>query len=365
MSSARPLILSTTPSTTTTAMSTGPSRGTSDDQETPIPAAVVADAVRRPMAWAARIGGAGRHHEGEVRRRWQPAEELSTAAATPPALGADTMTVTLSVVELEQIGIGHPAVKDVLAILRNSSANRFNLVVAEGLWAVRLVLDLNLRMDKFFVCPEMLRSDDARKRCQEATQRARRSFQVSEKTIDRISERGEADGLLVLAEMPTWYPEQLELGGSALILVSDGIEIPGNLGTLIRTLDACAADALIMTNRRTRMSHPKVFRGSQGMNLSVPYIEFDDVAEAIDWLKRRNVTVYLADTSESESYRNLDYSGRTAIVVGSERYGISKPWYGHDFKRVGVPMLGRADSLNVSVSASVLLYEARARKKEW
>jgi TrmH family RNA methyltransferase len=268
-------------------------------------------------------------------------------------------------VELEQIGIGHPAVKDVLAVLRNSAVNRFGLVVAEGLWAVHLVLDLGLRIDKFFVCPEILRSDDARKRAAAMAERARRSFQVSEKTMTRMSERGEVDGLLALVEMPVWYPEQLNVGNSALILVSDGIEIPGNLGTLIRTLDACAADALVITNRRTRMSHPKVFRGSHGMSLSVPHVEFDDVAEAISWLKRNKFTVYLADTSESENYRQLDYSGSTAIVVGSERYGISRPWYEHGFARVGVPMLGRADSLNVSVSASVLLYEARAHKNHW
>ena len=99
--------------------------------------------------------------------------------------------------------------------------------------------------------------------------------------MTRMSERGEVDGLLALVEMPMWYPEQLNMGNSTLVLVSDGIEIPGNLGTLIRTLDACAADALVITNRRTRISHPKVFRGSQGMSLSVPHVEFDDVAEAI------------------------------------------------------------------------------------
>lgn len=267
--------------------------------------------------------------------------------------------------QLEQIGIGHPAVKDVLAILRNSAANRFGLVVAEGLWAVRLVMDLDLRVDKLFVCPEMLRSDEARKRADELAERSRRSFQVSEKTMERMSERGEVDGLLALAEMPVWQPEQLDLRDSALVVVADGVEIPGNLGTLIRSLDACDADALLLTNRRTRMSHPKVFRSSQGMSLSVPHVEFEDVDEAIAWLKRRRFTVYLADTAESVNYRGLDYLGRTAIVVGSERYGISKPWYQHGFQRVGVPMLGRADSLNVSVSASVLLYEARAHKNDW
>jgi len=268
-------------------------------------------------------------------------------------------------VELQQIGIGHPAVKDVLAIQRNTAPNRFDLVVADGLWAVKLVLDLGLRVDKFFYCPELVRSEDAKGRAEELFTRARRSFEVSAKTLERMSERGEPDGLLVLAEMPKWYPEQIDLGDSALVLVTDGIEIPGNLGTLIRTLDAAKADLLVMTNRRTRMSHPKVFRGSQGMSLSVPHIEFEDTADAISWLKRNRFAVYLADTDDSKNYRNLDYVGRTAIVVGSERYGISKPWYDHGFSRVGVPMLGTADSLNVSVSASILLYEARAHKDRW
>jgi TrmH family RNA methyltransferase len=268
-------------------------------------------------------------------------------------------------IELQQIGPAHPAIKDVLAIERNTAPNRFGLVVAEGLWAVKLAIDHDLRIDTFFHCPELIRSDDARGSADELVERARRSFRVSEKTLDRMSERGEPDGLLALVEMPRWHPEQIEFGPSALVLVTDGIEIPGNLGTLLRTLDACKADLLIMTNRRTRMSHPKVLRGSQGMSLVVPHIEFDDPAEAITWLNRRGFTVYLADTDDSVNYRQVDYRGRTAIVVGSERYGISKPWYEHGFPCVGVPMLGEADSLNVSVSASLLLYEARARQSGW
>ncbi len=267
--------------------------------------------------------------------------------------------------DLQQISVGHPAVKDVLAIERNTAPNRFGLVAAEGLWAVKLALELGLRIDTFFCCPELIRAGEAQARADELAACARRSFQVSEKTFARMSERGEADGLLALVEMPRWDAGQIELGESALVVVTDGVEIPGNLGTLIRTMDACKADLLITTNRRTRMSHPKVFRGSQGMSLAVPHVEFDDTAEAITWLKRHQFTVCLADTSNSVNYRQLDYQGRTAIVVGSERYGISRVWYEHGFACVGVPMLGHADSLNVSVSASVLLYEARARKAGW
>jgi len=75
--------------------------------------------------------------------------------------------------------------------------------------------------------------------------------------------------------------------------------------------------------------------------------------------------VYLADTEDSQNYRGCDYRGRTALVVGSERYGISPPWQAAGFRRVGIPMLGSADSLNVAVCAAVLLYEARAQMSKW
>jgi TrmH family RNA methyltransferase len=146
---------------------------------------------------------------------------------------------------------------------------------------------------------------------------------------------------------------------------ADGIEIPGNLGTLIRTLDACAADCLVLTNRRTRLTHPKVLRASQGMSIRVPALDFGQVEDAAAWLTGSGCTVYLADTEQSVSYRAADYGGRTALVVGSERYGISPAWYQAGFRRIGIPMLGSADSLNVAISASVLLYEARARKNNW
>ena len=143
------------------------------------------------------------------------------------------------------------------------------------------------------------------------------------------------------------------------------MEIPGNLGTLIRTLDACAADCLVLTSKRTRLTHPKVLRSSQGMNMKLPSLEFAEIGAAVGWLAQQQFTVYLADTDDSISYRQADYGGRTALVVGSERYGISPPWYQPASSRIGIPMLGSADSLNVSVSASVLLYEARARKNRW
>lgn len=267
--------------------------------------------------------------------------------------------------ELQQIGLSHPRVKQVLQIQHNTAPNRHRLFVAEGLWAHNAVLRTGAPIETFLWCPEAMYSDEARVRATEIAEVARHAYRISERTLERISEGGRPDGLVSIAALPWWERDDLTLTDNALVLVADAVEIPGNLGTLIRSLDACRADALILTNRRTRLTHPKVIRASQGTVLTVPTVEFAEPAEAADWLIDRGFTVYLADTDDARGYRSIDYAGRTALVVGSERYGISKPWYAHGFDRVAVPMLGAADSLNVSVSASILLYEARARKDGW
>lgn len=267
--------------------------------------------------------------------------------------------------ELQAIGVQHPAVRQVQHIQNNTAPNRYKLFVAEGLWAHNMLLEANAPIDTFFWCPEAIYADEAHRRATEIAERADRSFRVSLRTMEKMSERDKPDGLLSLAALPRWDAADLRFGRTSLVLVADGLEIPGNLGTLIRSLDACGADCLVLTNRKTRLTHPKVIRASQGTILTVPTVEFEETTDAVAWLDRHRFTVLLADTDEAVNYRQADYSGRTALVVGSERYGIGKEWYGHGYQRVAVPMLGSGDSLNVSVSASVLLFEARARKANW
>lgn len=267
--------------------------------------------------------------------------------------------------ELQQIGLRHPAAELVRDIQHNRTGIPRRTFVAEGLFESNVVLQSGVSVETFLWCPEVAHSDEVHKRAGELADRARRAYRISEKTLAHLAERPNPDGLISVAQLPDWGPDTVRFGRDALVLVTDALEIPGNLGTLIRTLDACAADCLVLTNRRTRLTHPKVLRSSQGMSIKVPSFEFDEVGDAIAWLKHNRFTVYIADTDESVNYRKCDYRGRTALVVGSERYGVSRPWYDAGFDRVGIPMLGAADSLNVSVSASVLLYEARAQKNGW
>jgi TrmH family RNA methyltransferase len=266
--------------------------------------------------------------------------------------------------DLQQIGSQHPRIRQVRHILNNTAPNYRHLLVAEGLWAHNVVLDLGAAIDTFLWCPEAAYSDEARSRSVEVAARARSAYRISPSVLARICERERPDGLVSLVALPSWEADAVPLRPDALVLVADAIEIPGNLGTLVRTLDACDADCLVLTNRRTRLSHPKVFRGSRGMNLRVPTVEFASPDLAAAWLRARGFAVHLATTGrDARDYGSVAFRGRTAVVVGNERYGISRPWFTYGFAEVTVPMQGRADSLNVSVSASILLYEIRRHQR--
>ena len=119
-----------------------------------------------------------------------------------------------------------------------------------------------------------------------------------------------------------------------------------------------------MTNRKVRLSHPKLVKGSQGAILTVPVYDFGSVDECYATLNKFGYTLYLADTRAERTYYDTKYAKRTAIVVGSERYGINRRWYDFKTETVSIPMFGKCDSLNVGTAATVLVYEAAVRQKD-
>ena len=191
--------------------------------------------------------------------------------------------------------------------------------------------------------------------------RADRALRVSERTLARFQPDTSPPGLLSLVRVPRWQPEDVLTSDARLVLVADGIGYAGNLGTLVRTADACAADALVLTRATARITHPKAFVASRGTVLTTPVLEYADVAAARSDLAAAGFTTYVADPGGAVPYREAGLgAGPTAVVVGSEGDGVAAEWR-TGLTRVSIPMLGRADSLNVATSAAVLLFEARAR----
>lgn len=257
------------------------------------------------------------------------------------------------------IGAQHPRGRALLAVRKDSVPGR---ILVEGSWEHSQLLSTPTVIDTFYYCPEAC---DQPETAAEIAARAQEVYRISPKLLARVSRRTRSDGLISIARLPEWRPEELRLGESSLVLVADGVEYAGNLGTLIRTVDAARADCLVLTSRRARPNHPAVYAASRGMVLTTPVLEFRSITEAASWLRQHQFEVHLADPAATGSYRVPAYRGRTAFVVGSEGEGLHKDWHTQGFKTLSIPMLGQADSLNVALSAGILLFEARARKEGW
>ena len=263
----------------------------------------------------------------------------------------------------QPIGEANGRIKRVKGILSNSKPNPERLFVAEGIWLASMCLKFGTYIDSIIVCPEHVRTPEVQKLIADLSERTRDRFSVSAKTYEKISEKDRPDGIMVLAALPKRDIADFMPPKNAVVLVIDGVEIPGNAGTMLRMADGAGADAVFFCNRKVRMTHPKLIKSSQGAVLTVPVFEFESVADCRAWLKKFGFTIYLADTRADKYYYDEPFGKNCALVLGSERYGIAREWYDSQYSMIAIPMQGRCDSLNVGVAATVLTYEACIKNK--
>lgn len=263
----------------------------------------------------------------------------------------------------QPIGEANGRIKRVKGILSNSKPNPERLFVAEGIWLASMCLKFGTHIDSIIVCPEHVRTPEVQRLIAELSERTRDRFSVSAKTYEKISEKDRPDGIMVLAALPKRDIADFMPPKNAVVLVIDGVEIPGNAGTMLRMADGAGADAVFFCNRKVRMTHPKLIKSSQGAVLTVPVFEFESVADCRAWLKKFGFTIYLADTRADKYYYDEPFGKNCALVLGSERYGIAREWYDSQYSMIAIPMQGSCDSLNVGVAATVLTYEACIKNK--
>lgn len=263
--------------------------------------------------------------------------------------------------QVRHIGKKSSVLKWVKSLMNNTAPNPDKLFVIEGIWAHEQVLEAGREIRAFIFCPDLLYTNEADQIVEDYINRAESAYIVSEKVFESICE-AKPDGLMAICALPYYTLDDIELKENNLLVILDGLEIPGNVGTIIRSVDGVGADGIIMTNRKVRVNHPKLIRSSQGSNTTVPMME-SETEEAITWLKKNSFKICLTDTDADKEYYQIDYRGRTAIVMGSERYGISQEWYDADCKKLSIPMEGNCDSLNVAIATSIVLYEASLQQK--
>lgn len=261
------------------------------------------------------------------------------------------------------IGEQNPKIKQIKGVISNTKPNPHKLFVAEGIWMLSMCEKFHTPIDSLILCPEHIRTSEAAALAEKIAARTAELYTVSAKTYEKISERGQPDGLLALAQLPRHELSDFHPKNDAVLLILDGVEIPGNIGTMLRMADGAGVDGVFLCNRKARLTHPKLIKGSQGAILSVPFFEFETVAACREWLDKNKFTVYLADTRAKLFYYDEPFGKKTALVMGSERYGISREWYDGTYQMIAIPMEGSCDSLNVGVAATVLAYEAVKKNK--
>ena len=174
---------------------------------------------------------------------------------------------------------------------------------------------------------------------------------------DKVAYRGGTEGVIAELRCKDMGLEALTLPENPLVVVLESVEKPGNLGAVLRSADASGADAVIVCDPLTDMYNPNLIRSSIGAIFTVP-VATASSEDTIAWLKAKGIKIYTAQLQDSEWYYDTDMRGGTAIVMGTEATGLTDCWRKAADAHIKIPMLGRLDSLNVSVSAAILMFEA-------
>lgn len=186
-------------------------------------------------------------------------------------------------------------------------------------------------------------------------------IEINKEIFRKLAYRDTTEGIIGIAKSKTFKLSNLKLSENPLILITEGPEKPGNIGALLRTADAAKLDAVIIANPKGDLYNPNVVRSSIGC-LFTNQIATGKTTEIINFLKENKITIYCATLQNANSYIAEDYTIPTAIVVGTESDGLSKEWRDCSTKNIIIPMEGKIDSMNVSVSAAVLIFEAKRQR---
>lgn len=269
----------------------------------------------------------------------------------------------------------NPKIKRLQLLQQKSSERRKSgSFVVEGQRELQHCLDAGFDIVTVFTCPEIMDSsaqlgntewakemvenhDDAEsilaRKCPKA-----KVFGVTPAIYDKIAYRGGTEG--VIAEIKARHLSLKDIpqkDSAPLYVILESVEKPGNLGAILRSADAAGATAVIVCDPLTDLFNPNLIRSSIGAIFSVPCVACSS-EECITWLKEHGVTILTAQLQDSKLYYDTDMQRPTAIVMGTEATGLTNIWREAADAHIRIPMLGQLDSLNVSVSAAILLFEA-------
>ena len=257
----------------------------------------------------------------------------------------------------------NPKVRDATNLMDRRQRDQTGLMLVEGVRELALAIKGGVSINRLFYCEDLFKGPEEDIILKAAAAQNAELIPVSTHVFEKLAYREDSFGLIAVAKQPIKTLDDIHLKKSPLAIVVEGVEKPGNLGAILRSADAAGVDCIIVCGKSTDIYNPNVVRASIGTVFTVPVVK-TTVSESINWLKEKGIKT-IATTPHAElEYFDADLGGPCAIVMGSEHEGLSDTWLNEADIRVSIPMKGEADSLNLAMSTTIMLYEAiRQRRK--
>lgn len=253
----------------------------------------------------------------------------------------------------------NPYIKQLIQLKEKSRARKKSkLFLIEGQREITLAIKGGYVIDTVLFNPELISEDQINNLENEHNN----IIEVSKDVYQKLAYRDTTEGLIAIAKTKELSIENLNIERSnPLILIAEAPEKPGNIGALLRTADAANVDAVIIANPKTDMYNPNIIRSSVGC-LFTNQIATGNTKDIINYLKENNINTYCAALQASVDYYTQDFTQATAIIVGTEDTGLSNEWLQNSTQNIIIPMQGEIDSMNVSVAAGILIFEAKRQR---
>lgn len=261
--------------------------------------------------------------------------------------------------EYTAIGKNHDVIKKIKQLKKNQKPASLYLV--EDLSTLELAFKENFKIVDFIFCNERTYSKEASLVIDYYLEHALSSYVISNKTFESLASKDNSVGLYAIIEKKEYQLKDIK--NDDIILVLDKLENAGNVGTLLRTADACKIKTIFLVDSVVNSNHHKIVQSSRGMILTKQIYDLS-YNEAKDYLLKNNYTLYLGEPILGKPYNEYSYEGKVAIIIGSERFGINSDWYNEPHQKVYIPMYGIMTSLNVGIAGGILMYEARMSKEK-
>jgi len=261
---------------------------------------------------------------------------------------------------MEQItSLQNPRIKQIVQLSKARERREQGLVAMEGAREIGLAIDAGYQPEMLYICPEIYSKSEYPELIHRIP--VQKQIEIAPAVFEKLAYRENSDGLIALIKPKDHSLKNIDLPQNPFIIVLEAVEKPGNLGAVLRTADAGKVDAVIICDPSTDIYNPNAIRSSVGCVFTVP-IGICSSTEAFQWMKENRIKSFAAELRASDWYHECNFKTPSAIIMGTEADGLTEFWLKNADARIKIPMRGKIDSLNVSVSTAILTFEAMRQR---